>query len=68
MTTGEAVRKQRGPRGGQKALLHVNLPANLVKAVRALAEEERRSITAQVTLLLEESEELQEYIKNTPDL
>lgn len=42
-------------------LLHVNLPASLVNAVRSLANEERRTITSQVALLLEESPELVEY-------
>ena len=46
-------------------LLHVNLPRDLVIAVRNLADEERRTITSQVALLLEESEELQEYIKTS---
>lgn len=42
-------------------LLHVNLPARIVKSVRGLAAEERRTITAQVTLLLEHSPKLQQY-------
>lgn len=46
-------------------LLHVNLPANLVRAVRSLSDEEHRTITAQVTLLLEESEKLSSYIQPT---
>lgn len=42
-------------------LLHVNLPESLVNAVRNLAADERRTITSQVALLLEESPELVEY-------
>lgn len=51
--------------GEQTMLLHVNLPASLVLAVRSLASEERRTITSQVALLLEESPELIEYQRET---
>lgn len=46
-------------------LLHVNLPASLVQLVRNLADEERRTITSQVALLLEESPELIAYQHET---
>lgn len=46
-------------------LLHVNLPESLVNAVRNLAADERRTITSQVALLLEESPELVEYQRET---
>jgi hypothetical protein len=55
--------RRRNNAGQPTALLHVNLPVSLVEAIRKLAAEERRTITSQVALLLEESEELQEFIK-----
>lgn len=47
---------------GQTMLLHVNLPAKLVMAVRGLAADERRTITSQVALLLEKSPDLLTYM------
>ena len=61
------TRSRRNKTGEPTALLHVNLPESLVNAIRRLASEERRSITAQVCLLLEESEELRDYMKATKD-
>lgn len=36
-------------------LLHVNLPARIVDNIRSIAAKERRTITAQVELIIEES-------------
>lgn len=52
-------------RTSKTMLLHVNLPTSLVMAVRNLADEERRTITSQVALLLEDSPELIEYLNAT---
>lgn len=56
--------KQRTGAGtnGSTMLLHVNLPKDLVNAVRNLARSERRTITSQVALLLEQSLEKHEAI------
>ncbi len=49
---------------GRSRLLHVNLPTDLVNAIRLMAEQTDRSITTQVRRLLENSPELIEFIED----